>query len=145
MKKAGAKSADSAMEEERERRVVSNLDEKEIQRRVNIAHKMLDVQKELLATHQPTKVCPRALSTGMARPFRGLVIHALDNTPGDNQDQNLFNNYRELQLLPIFSQAIHGPSSQAVLEEAKTHFQEQLLRKAAQREADAAMDEEQKR
>ena len=42
-------------------------------------------------------------------------------------------------------QAIHGPTSQAVLEEAKAHFQEQLLRKAAQREADAAMDEEQKR
>lgn len=46
---------------------------------------------------------------------------------------------------PFCPQAIHGPSSQAVLEEAKTHFQEQLLRKAAQREADAAMDEEQKR
>ena len=42
-------------------------------------------------------------------------------------------------------QAIHGPTSQAVLEEAKAYFQEQLLRKAAQREADAAMDEEQKR
>ena len=42
-------------------------------------------------------------------------------------------------------QAIHGPTSQTVLEEAKAHFQEQLLRKAAQREADAAMDEEQKR
>lgn len=42
-------------------------------------------------------------------------------------------------------QAIHGPMSQSVLEEAKAHFQEQLLRKAAQRQADAAMDEEQKR
>jgi hypothetical protein len=42
-------------------------------------------------------------------------------------------------------QAIHGATSQSVLEEAKAHFQEQLLRKAAQREADAAMDEEQKR
>ena len=42
-------------------------------------------------------------------------------------------------------QAIHGPTSQAVLEEAKAYFQEQLLRKAAQRDAIAAMDEEQKR
>lgn len=56
IKKIGAKSADSAMEEERERRVESNLDEQEIKRRVNIANKMIDVQKELLATHQPIKV-----------------------------------------------------------------------------------------
>lgn len=96
VKKISAKSADSAMEEERTRRVEGSLSETEIQRRVNIAHKMIDVQKELLATHQPVK-------------------------------------------------AIHGVTSQSVLEEAKAHFQEQLLRKAAQREADAAMDEEQKR
>ena len=56
IKKIGAKNADSAMEEERERRVESNLDEQEIKRRVNIANKMIDVQKELLATHQPIKV-----------------------------------------------------------------------------------------
>lgn len=96
VKKLGAKSADSAMEEERDRRVESNLDEDEIKRRVNIANKMIDVQKELLATHHPVK-------------------------------------------------AIHGPMSQTVLEEAKAHFQEQLLRKAAQKAADAAMDEEQRR
>ena len=60
VKKLGAKTADSAMEEERERRVESSLDEGEIKRRVNIAHKMLDVQKELLATHQPTKVQKRS-------------------------------------------------------------------------------------
>lgn len=56
VKKVGAKTADSAMEEERDRRVESNLDENEIKRRVTIANKMLDVQKELLATHQPIKV-----------------------------------------------------------------------------------------
>ena len=48
-------------------------------------------------------------------------------------------------MLGITLQAIHGATSQSVLEEAKAHFQEQLLRKAAQKEADAAMDEEQKR
>ena len=48
-------------------------------------------------------------------------------------------------ILGITLQAIHGATSQSVLEEAKAHFQEQLLRKAAQKEADAAMDEEQKR
>ena len=48
-------------------------------------------------------------------------------------------------MLGIALQAIHGAMSQSVLEEAKAHFQEQLLRKAAQKEADAAMDEEQKR
>ena len=48
-------------------------------------------------------------------------------------------------ILGIALQAIHGATSQSVLEEAKAHFQEQLLRKAAQKEADAAMDEEQKR
>ena len=50
-----------------------------------------------------------------------------------------------LDVLFTLLQAIHGPTSQTVLEEAKAYFQEQLLRKAAQREADAAMDEEQKR
>lgn len=54
--------------------------------------------------------------------------------------------YNSIICLPFtVPQAIHGPTSQAVLEEAKAQFQEQLLRKAAQRAADAAMDEEQKR
>ena len=56
VKKISAKSADSAMEEERVRRVEGSLSEEEIQRRINIAHKMIDVQKELLASHQPVKV-----------------------------------------------------------------------------------------
>ena len=51
----------------------------------------------------------------------------------------------DMMVLIIPLQAIHGAMSQSVLEEAKAHFQEQLLRKAAQKEADAAMDEEQKR
>jgi hypothetical protein len=56
VKKISAKSADSAMEAERARRVEGSLSEDEIQRRVNIAHKMIDIQKELLASHQPVKV-----------------------------------------------------------------------------------------
>ena len=52
----GAKSADFAMEKERQRRLEETLSEDEVKRRVNIAHKMIDVQKELLATHAPTKV-----------------------------------------------------------------------------------------
>lgn len=51
----GIKQADVAMETEQKRRVEEALDEKEITRRVNIANKLLDVQKELLATHQKVK------------------------------------------------------------------------------------------
>ena len=53
----GTKQADVAMETERQRRVDVALNEEEIKRRVAIANKLLDVQKELLATHQAVKVC----------------------------------------------------------------------------------------
>lgn len=43
------------------------------------------------------------------------------------------------------TQPIMGVHSQKVLEEAKYYMQEQLLRKAAQKEALAAMDQEQQR
>lgn len=43
------------------------------------------------------------------------------------------------------TQPILGVHSQKVLEEAKYYMQEQLLRKAAQKEALAAMDQEQQR
>jgi len=46
---------------------------------------------------------------------------------------------------PTPPQPIAGVHSQDVLEEAKFYMQEQLLRKAAQKEALAAMDQEQKR
>ena len=48
--------ADAATERERKRRIDENISEEEVKRRVDIAHKMIDVQKELLATHLPTKV-----------------------------------------------------------------------------------------
>ena len=47
--------------------------------------------------------------------------------------------------LPVYPQAIHGTLSQAVLEDAKAFMQEELVRKAAQTIADAAMDAEQQR
>ena len=71
VKKLGAKTADLAMEEERERRVGSNLDEGEIKRRVTIAHKMIDVQKELLSTHQPTKVEQADITALIRKPSLG--------------------------------------------------------------------------
>jgi len=94
----GKRKAAEAMDKERERRVdeTEHISEEEAERRLVIARKMLDVQKELLATHAPTK-------------------------------------------------PIAGVHSQDVLEEAKFYMQEQLLRKAAQKEALAAMDQEQKR
>lgn len=52
-----------------------------------------------------------------------------------------------LSILPpsTLTQPIMGVHSQKVLEEAKYYMQEQLLRKAAQKEALAAMDQEQQR
>lgn len=47
--------------------------------------------------------------------------------------------------LSTLTQPIMGVHSQKVLEEAKYYMQEQLLRKAAQKEALAAMDQEQQR
>lgn len=43
------------MEDERKRRT-EDIGDKEIQRRVAIANRLLDVQKELLATHKEVKV-----------------------------------------------------------------------------------------
>lgn len=94
----GKRSALQAMDSERKRRIdeTEHLTEEELQRRVNISKRMVDVQKELLSTHKPTK----ASSTS---------------------------------------------HSQEVLEEAKAYMQEQLVRKAAQKDAIAAMEQEQKR
>ena len=39
------------------RRISESMTEEETERRMNIAQKMVDVQKELLASHPPTKVC----------------------------------------------------------------------------------------
>ena len=49
--------------------------------------------------------------------------------------------------LPLLclQQAIHGTLSQEMLEDAKMYMQEQMLRKAAQKSADKAMDAEQER
>ena len=94
----GKRKAAEELDKERERRVgeTEHISEEEAKRRMVIANKMIDVQKELLATHAPTK--------------------------------------------PIL-----GVHSQKVLEEAKYYMQEQLLRKAAQKEALTAMDQEQQR
>lgn len=54
--KVGEKKADVAMDTERKRRVDETLGDEEIKRRLAIANKLLDVQKELLATHKPIKV-----------------------------------------------------------------------------------------
>ena len=56
------------MDEEKERRIVetAHLTDQELQRRVEIAHKMLDVQKELLATHPPVKV-QKSVKKGLIR------------------------------------------------------------------------------
>lgn len=48
------------MDKERSRRT-DELSEEEYQRRVAIAHKMIDVQKQLLATHKPVQVRPDAV------------------------------------------------------------------------------------
>lgn len=54
----GKKQAVAAEEKEKARRISESdtLSEEDIKRRLDIAHKMLDVQKELLATHPPVKV-----------------------------------------------------------------------------------------
>ena len=46
------------MDKEKTRRT-EDLSEEEIQRRVAIAHKLIDVQKELLATRKPVEVLVR--------------------------------------------------------------------------------------
>ncbi|XP_065884764.1 golgin subfamily A member 6-like protein 22 [Dysidea avara] len=92
------KQADQASKAEQSRRVeeLSHLTEDEIQHRISVGKKLLEVQKELLSTHTPVK------------PIAGSQAHE-------------------------------------VLEDVKAYMQEQLLRRAAQKEADKAMDEEQKR
>ena len=50
--------ADKASNNEQSRRIeeLSHLSEEEIQHRMAVANKLLEVQKELLSTHTPTKV-----------------------------------------------------------------------------------------
>ena len=52
----GKKQALADQDRERERRVSEQLSEQEAKRRLDIALKMVDVQKELLAAHPPIKV-----------------------------------------------------------------------------------------
>lgn len=54
----GKRKAAEELDKERERRVdeTEHISEEEAKRRMIIANKMIDVQKELLATHAPTKV-----------------------------------------------------------------------------------------
>ena len=53
--------ADKASKDEQSRRIeeLTHLSEEEVQHRMAVANKLLDVQKELLSTHTPTKVLPR--------------------------------------------------------------------------------------
>lgn len=50
--------ADKASKDEQSRRIeeLSHLSEEEIQHRMAVANKLLEVQKELLSTHTPVKV-----------------------------------------------------------------------------------------
>lgn len=54
----GKRTADAAVEKERERRIEESkhISTEEAERRLSIANKMLDVQKELLKMHPPIKV-----------------------------------------------------------------------------------------
>ena len=57
--------ADSMMDRERTRRT-DKITEEELERRVGIAHMMINVQKELLATHKPVKVCCVHMTSAIA-------------------------------------------------------------------------------
>lgn len=52
------KQADKASKDEQSRRIeeLSHLSEEEIQHRIAVGNKLLEVQKELLSTHTPVKV-----------------------------------------------------------------------------------------
>jgi len=52
------KQADQASKDEQSRRIeeLSHLSEDEIQHRITVGKKLLEVQKELLSTHTPIKV-----------------------------------------------------------------------------------------
>ncbi len=56
------------MEKEKSRRT-EDLNDAEIERRVAIAHRMIDVQKELLATHKPVQVERQLLIWGVTKHF----------------------------------------------------------------------------
>ena len=53
----GKKQAIADQDRERQRRVSESISEEDAKRRIDIALKMVDVQKELLAAHPPIKVC----------------------------------------------------------------------------------------
>ena len=195
----GKRKAAEEMDKERERRVdeTEHISEEEAKRRMIIANKMIDVQKELLATHAPTKVrvdegvrrcggilCVdqlpviQSLSSSILSPSTLTSSHSIIilspstltpsyshpppshlHTPTLTPSHLPYSHPHTLTpsiLLPstltpsilslsTLTQPIMGVHSQKVLEEAKYYMQEQLLRKAAQKEALAAMDQEQQR
>ena len=53
----GKKQSLVEQDRERERRISEQFTEEDARLRVDIALKMVDVQKELLAAHPPVKVC----------------------------------------------------------------------------------------
>lgn len=52
----GKKQALADQEQERQRRISESITEEDAKRRIDIALKLVDVQKELLAAHPPIKV-----------------------------------------------------------------------------------------
>ena len=184
----GKRKAAEEMDKERERRVdeTEHISEEEAKRRMVIANKMIDVQKELLATHAPTKVSrwgceevwgihtltssaftpshPHILYPHIPSIPHPHILHPYTLTPpfshphssiltSSTLTSSAFTPSHPPPSHPHIShssplpptQPILGVHSQKVLEEAKYYMQEQLLRKAAQKEALAAMDQEQQR
>ena len=123
------------MKEEQSRRIeeLSKLSKEEIERRVTISNKLLSVQKELLASRKPTKVISHTHST--------VKVHAWPHslmTTCPSCTCTLVNPTQPITPRPI-------SYTEEVLDDLKFYMQEQLLRKAHQRDAIAAMEEEKKR
>ena len=59
------KQADQASKNEQSRRIdeLSHLSEDEIQQRIEVGKKLLEVQKELLSNHTPVKVVLKTLTS----------------------------------------------------------------------------------
>lgn len=171
--KVGLRTARLAEDEEKVRRVaeLTNLTNDDMKQRITFANRLLDVQKELISAHPPIKPIAGALSHQVLEDAKAYMQEQLlrkahqkeaDIAMEEEKERRIkegiqpAKGYLSLLKSDVLSeinrnasikQAKEMADSQQleyVMAEKKAHLQEDMIRKVHQKEADHAMDEEQK-
>eukprot|EP00731_Ephydatia_muelleri_P017030 Em0010g128a len=172
--KVGLRTARLAEEEEKTRRVaeLTHLSDEAVKQRIVFANRLLDVQKELISAHPPIKPIAGSLSHQVLDDAKVYMQEQLlrkahqkeaDVAMEEEKERRIkegiqpAKGYLSLLKSDVLSEINRNASiKQAkemadaqqleyVMAEKKAHLQEDMIRKIHQKEADHAMDEEQKK